>query len=147
MSNDHDNEKLGPDDIARIATEQLALRRAAQSTFDDMGKVQRLAANRPPIELRDDALACIFALMAHHTVNIRILESNLTDAAGEVVDSEELKDTLATIETFTSDRERLFMASETLQSVCCHYPSPDPEDMEEFFFSDFHEPAAEEVSE
>jgi hypothetical protein len=143
MNNNHDDTKMGPDDIARIAAEQIEIRKAAWGTFNDMGRVQRLAANRSPQELKDAVVAHLNALAAQHTVAIRIIESNITDAAGALVDGGELEEALGEIGAYTSDRERLCMAREVVGSVYCGYPAPSPEDLEEFLFSSFQQPNPE----
>lgn len=146
MSND--DTKLGPDDIARIAAERNELQRAAQSIFSDMGKVQRLASNRTPAELRDEASACILALIVHHTVNARIAQAMLLDTARDRASSEEaVEKSLDLVDEYTMDREKLSIARDLIGCVNVNYEAPTPEEMEEVHFSCFQQPTTEDNDE
>lgn len=135
MNDDNDDQKITPADMADDVLKQARWQVAAVKAFQTIPRVQRMAANRTPVELRDEIIERISALMAQLTTEAALIKESVETA---LIDPEVDKDDVAFLAALCTSRSfglaRLDLLIPVLRGVDLSLHGPAPDELQRIVF-------------
>lgn len=130
-----DDQKITPADLADDLLKETRARIAAVKAFQTIPRVQRMAANRSPVELRDEIMERVSALMAQLLTEVALLKESVETAlADPEADKHDVACMVALCSNRSSGLAHIDLLVSVLRKVDVGFSGPAPDELQSVVF-------------